>query len=32
MMNVDWVRSAAELVHASGRRLATASEIRAATK
>ena len=32
MMNVDWVRSAAALVHAGGRRLATPSEIRAATK
>ena len=31
MMNVDWVRSAAALIHASGRQLASAAEIRAAT-
>lgn len=32
MTNLDWVRSAASLIKASGRRLASASEIRAATK
>ena len=31
MTNLDWVRSAASLIKASGRRLASASEIRAAT-